>query len=261
MERFDGKIALIAGAGGLAGATAKRLALEGAAVALLDIDLAAAEEAVREVTAAGGKGLALRGDLSDESSLRQAVESTVDELGGIDLLLNNGYVGSANDLDIVETTDEVWDRIHDVNFRGYVRMCRLVIPHMLERGGGSAIVNMSSGTAIVAEQVRIAYATSKYAIIGMTRNVAMEFAAKGIRCNVVAPGFIGTPSALADMSSEYVDFIGSITPVGRIAQPEDIAAVVCFLLSEDAAYITGQLIIADGGYSVAAYHGPAAEAS
>lgn len=260
MERFHGKVALIAGAGGLADATAKRLVLEGAAISLLDIDVAVAAETVREITAAGGRAFAVQADLSDESSLRKAVESTVSELGGIDLLVNNGYIGSDQDLDIVNTPEEVWDRIHDVNFRGYVRMCRLVIPHMIERGGG-AIVNLSSGTAIVAEKVRIAYATSKYAIIGMTRNVAMEFASQQIRCNVVAPGFIGTPSALAEMPSEYVDFIGSITPVGRIAQPEDIAAVVCFLLSEDAAYITGQLIIADGGYSVAAYHGPDAEAS
>jgi NAD(P)-dependent dehydrogenase (short-subunit alcohol dehydrogenase family) len=253
MQRFEGKVALINGAGGIGGATAQRLASEGAAVVVLDIDLAAAEAPVADIAASGGTAVAVRGDLSDEASLRAAVDLAVSEFGGLDFLVNIGFVGSDRDLDVVETPQEVWDRIFDVNLMGFVRACRLAIPQMIERGGGS-IVNISSGTAIVAEKVRIAYATSKVAIAGMTRNIAIEFASQGIRANAIAPGLIGTPNAIGHLDPEYVESIAASAPLGRIGRPEDMAAVICFFLSEDSSYVTGQLLVADGGYTASAYH-------
>jgi NAD(P)-dependent dehydrogenase (short-subunit alcohol dehydrogenase family) len=125
---------------------------------------------------------------------------------------------------------------------------------MIERGGG-AIVNISSGTAIVAEKVRIAYATSKLAIAGMSRNIAIEFAAEGIRANAVVPGLTGSPNVLARQDPAYLESTGAGAPLGRIARPDEIAAVICFFLSDDASYVTGQVLIADGGYTVSAYHG------
>lgn len=252
-QRFEGKVALINGSGGIGGATAVRLASEGAAVMVLDIDLAAAEVPVKEITAAGGAARAIRGDLSDESSLREAVEQTVAAFGGLDHLVNVGFVGSDQDLDVVNTPESVWERILDVNLLGFVRACRLAIPHMIDRGGGS-IVNISSGTAILAEKVRVAYATSKVAVAGMTRNIAIQYASDGIRANAIAPGLIGTPNAIGHLDPEYVSSMGESIPVGRIGRPEDMAAVICFFLSDDASYVTGQLLIADGGYTVSAYH-------
>ena len=252
MGRFDGKVALINGAGGIGGATAARLAAEGAAVVLLDINLGAAEATARDVAAAGGTIVAVRADLGDEASLNEAVGSAVARFGGLDLLVNNAYARSDEDLDVVTTPQGVWDAIYNVNVMGFVRACRIVIPHMLTRGGG-AIVNISSGTALVAEKVRIAYATSKAAIVGMTRNIAMEFAAQGIRANCVAPGLIATPQVLRSVNPEQMKSTASRTPLGRMGRPEEIASVICFLLSDDASYVTGHLIVADGGYTVSAH--------
>jgi NAD(P)-dependent dehydrogenase (short-subunit alcohol dehydrogenase family) len=256
MQRFAGKVALVNGAGGIGGATATRLASEGAAVMVLDIDLGAAETTVREITGSGGIAQAVWGDLGDETSMREAVERTVSEFGGVDVMANIGFVGGGSmpqDLDVVSTPPEVWDRILGVNLLGYVRACRLAIPHMIERGGG-AIVNVSSGTAIVAEKIRMAYATSKVAVIGITRNVAIQFASEGIRANCLVPGTIATPNAMRRRDPALAEATVAGVPLGRMGRPEEMAAVIAFLLSDDAAYVTGQSLVADGGYSASAYH-------
>ncbi len=256
MGRFDGRVALVSGAArGIGAATAQRLATDGAAVMLMDIDLAAAKTTATAITRAGGTARAVGADLSDETGMDTAVGETVSHFGGIDLLVNNAYRGSSADTDVVSTPQEVWDAIYGVNLMGYVRTCRLVIPRMIERGGG-AIVNVSSGAAFVGGKSRIVYASSKAAIISITRSMAVAYASDGIRSNCVAPGTTGSENILRslDANPEALDVISSWTPLGRVARTEEMAGVICFLLSDDASFVTGQTVSVDGGTSV---RGPA----
>jgi NAD(P)-dependent dehydrogenase (short-subunit alcohol dehydrogenase family) len=251
--RFDGRVALVTGAGGgIGGATAERLAADGAAVVLLDINLPAAEHRSSVITEAGGTATAVLADVTDEASLRHAVNRTISEFGGIDFLVNDAYYGSPDDTDVVATPQESWDRVYDVNIMGYVRCCRVVVPHLIERGGG-AIVNLSSGAALWAERTRIAYGTSKAAIAALTRNLAVQHGQDGIRANAVAPGFIATETVLKNLNHDeaWLERIGRRAPLGRVGRPAEMAAVICFLLSDDASFITGQTISADGGRIIA----------
>jgi 3-oxoacyl-[acyl-carrier protein] reductase len=167
--------------------------------------------------------------------------------------VNSGYKVSPLDTDVVTTPQEIWDQIFNVNVMGCVRSCRVVIPHLIERGGG-AIVNVSSGTAVVAERIRIAYATSKLAIVGLTRNIAIEYADRNIRCNSVAPGVTSTPDKFQHLDDEQWKGIELNQPLLRFGTPEEQAGAICFLLSPDAGYVTGQLLVTDGGYTASAMH-------
>jgi len=253
MARFDGKVALVSGsAGGIGGATADRLADDGAAVMLLDINRDGVQRRSEAIVARGGIARAVGADLSDEDSLRLAVAKTVSEFGRIDLLVNDAYFGSPDDTDIVTTPQATWDRVYDVNVMGFVRTCRWVVPHMIDQGSG-AIVNLSSGAALWAEKTRIAYGTSKAAIAALTRNLAVQLGESGIRVNAVAPGFIGTETVRRNMgfNEEWIASVGATCPLGRVGEPEELASVICFLLSDDASFVTGQTISADGGRGVA----------
>ena len=256
MGRFDGRAALVSGAArGIGAATAQRLAADGAAVMLLDIDLAAAKDTAAAIVETGGTARAVGADLCDEAEMGVAIEQTVSHFGGIDLLVNNAYRGSSGDTDVVSTPQEVWDTVYGVNVMGYVRTCRLVIPRMVERGGG-AIVSVSSGAAFIGGKSRIAYASSKAAIISITRSVAVAYAADGIRSNCVAPGTTGSENILRSLEAnpEALDVISSWTPLGRVARTEEMANVICFLLSDEASFVTGQTVAVDGGTLV---RGPA----
>lgn len=256
MERLGGKVALVAGgATGIGAATSRRLAEEGAAVLIGDVALEPAKATAEALTAEGHRAAAVRMDLLDESSVRDAVAAAVSTFGGLDLLDNNAADTSpqamSGDLDVVTTDLALWDRIIDVNLRGFVLTCRYAVPAMLERGGG-AIVNIASGSGISGEPDHVAYGCSKAGVIQLVRHLAARWGKQGIRANAIAPGLIVTEK-VAKLGPVFDGFAGTIdarTCVTRLGRPEDIAATVAFLLSDDAAYITGQLIQVDGGMFV-----------
>lgn len=220
-----------------------------------DVMLDTAKATAEALTTAGHRAAAIHMDLLEESSVRDAVAAAVSTFGGLDLLDNNAADTSpqamSGDLDVVTTDLALWDRIIDVNLRGFVLTCRYAVPAMLERGGG-AIVNIASGSGITGEPDHVAYGCSKAGVIQLVRHLAARWGKEGIRANAIAPGLIVTEKVakLGPVFDGFSKTIDARTCVTRLGRPEDIAATVAFLLSDDAAYITGQLIQVDGGMFV-----------
>ena len=248
--RVTGKVALVTGAGGGIGAAcARALAREGAAVAVADIDLAAAQRQAETIVAEGGRAIALQVDMGDEASVTAMVEATVEQLGGLDILHNNAAdtrLSSTRDMPVEKVDTEVWDAIMRVNLRGSMIASRAAIPHLRKRGG--AIVNTSSGASLSGSLSHSAYSASKAAINSLTQSLATQHGKEGIRCNAIAPGLIVTPSTKDTYAKSDIGEVmlrHHLTP--RLGRPEDIAAAVVFLASDDAGFITGQVICVDGG--------------
>jgi NAD(P)-dependent dehydrogenase (short-subunit alcohol dehydrogenase family) len=250
MQRFKGKVAIVTGAAaGIGAATAKRLAAEGAKVVIADLNAAGAEATAKLILEAGGAARAVRTDVGDKASLEALVAATEAAYGGVDVLVNNAaLLAEPNDKDILETPDELWERMFQINVMGIVRACKLVIPGMIARGGG-AIVNISSGTAFRGEPIRVSYGTSKAAVAGLTRNIAAGYSREGIRCNAIAPGLIGSENVLAKLA-KFADVIGP-SPSGRAGTPDELAAAVAFLASDDASYVNGVALDVNGGLFMA----------
>ena len=246
-SRFENKVVIVTGAGsGVGRATATRFASEGAAVFLADVNGPAGEAVAENIRASGGNARAIRTDVGDDAEVKALVDAVTATHGGVDILVNNAaLLRDKQDLNVVTNPQEQWDRAFNINFMSIIRFCRLVIPQMLERGGG-AIVNIASATALRGEAVRPAYGSSKAAVAGITRNIAAEYARKGIRCNCIAPGLIGSETVLTNIGP-LVSRVTPDIPMGRIGRPEEVAAAIAFLCSEDASYITGQTISVDGG--------------
>lgn len=243
------RVALVTGAGaGMGRAIALRLARDGYAVAVLDVDSASAIEAAKEIAEAGGTALAL-GDV--DVSVRQQVEAAVDqvraELGPVLVLVNNA--GITGFREFLKITDEKWDRVMRINLYGPYHCTQTVLPDMIAAGWGR-IVNISSSAAQTGQQYMAHYAASKAGLIGMTKSLALEFAKDGITVNTIPPGQIDTPmlreSARRGMLGDP-DKIGDQVPVGRIGTGEDIAAAASYLCSDEAGYVTGQVIGVNGG--------------
>jgi len=248
--RVQGKVALVTGAGGGIGAAcALALAREGAAVAVADIDLDAARRQVAVIEAGGGTAIALQVDVGDEASVIAMVEATVARLGGLDILHNNAAdtrLSSTRDRPVESVDTEVWDAILRINLRGTMIACRAAIPHLRQRGG--AIINTSSDAALAGALSHTAYSASKAAINSLTQNIATQHGKEGIRCNAISPGLIVTPSTKDRYAASGVGDImlrHHLTP--RLGRPEDIAAALVFLASDEAGFITGQIICVDGG--------------
>jgi len=249
MNRFEGKVAFVTGgAGGIGTAVVQRLVDEGARVAVTDIN---GDAAAAVAAALGESAAAFALDIGDESAVKAAIEGTVAAFGRLDLLVNNAALTDmatmTSDSDAVTIPNEVWERTLHVNATGYLYCCRHAIPHIAAAGGG-AIVNLASGSGMLGDCARIAYGTSKAAVISMTRYMATQHGKQKIRCNAIAPGPIATPHSRSVAGKEF-DIIARHMPMGELGEPSDIAALVAFLGSTEARYINGQVIVIDGGMS------------
>jgi len=248
VQRFAGKTAIVTGAGsGIGHAIAQALAAEGAAVVIADINPATGADAAAAIVAAGGRAIAIPADVADEAQVAQLVAQSVAQLGQVDILVNNAGV-VAHKL-LIDMEREVWDRQLAVQLTGPFLASRHVARHLIARGAPGRIVNISSVSALMGRVKGGAHCASKAGLTLLTKVLAMELGAYGITVNAVAPGLIDVPAQRDEMnlSSAYKDRYLQEVPLGRIGQPEDIARTVLFLCSDDAAWVSGQLHVVDGG--------------
>jgi NAD(P)-dependent dehydrogenase (short-subunit alcohol dehydrogenase family) len=247
MNRLKDKVAIVTGgAGGIGSATAHRLASEGARVVVADIDLRRARDVAEAV---GNDALALEYDAADAASIKSLIETAIQRCGRLDILHNNAAVTApekqSQDTTAVDIPLEIWDLTLKVNLTSYMAASKYALPHMIARGSG-AIINTASGSGSHGDLARIAYGTSKAAIINLTRYIATQHGRQGIRCNAISPGLILTAAAEKTVP-ELLQMISEHVLTKRLGRPEDVAALVAFLASEDAGYINGQNITCDGG--------------
>jgi NAD(P)-dependent dehydrogenase (short-subunit alcohol dehydrogenase family) len=251
--RLDGKVALITGAASGMGMIAARLfADEGARVVLSDVADEPGEAVAKEIEASGGEAAYVHADVSVASDAEAMVATTVDRFGGLHVLYNNAGVMLADDGSVTSTDEAVWDRTLSINVMGVAHGCRFGIPAMIDSGGGS-IVNVASFVAWMgAATSQTAYTASKGAVVSMTREIAVEYARKGIRCNALCPGPIDTPllaELLSDPTRRQRRFVH--IPMGRLGRAEELAKAALFLASDDSSYMTGASLIVDGGITAA----------
>jgi len=250
--RLKGKVAIITGAGsGLGRATAVLFAREGAKVVVTANKENDGQQTVKSIKGAGGDAILVRVDVTRAINVEKAVKAAVDKYGKLDILINNaGMPGPGKP--IADITEEEWNRVVSVNLTGVFLGTKYAIPEML-KGGGGVIINVSSVAAISPRRYTGAYSAAKAAVIQLTKVTALEYARKNIRVNCILPGPIDTPFfskvAGADPAkiAAFKESVRNEVPLGRFAQPEEIARVALFLASDDASYITGAAFAADGG--------------
>jgi NAD(P)-dependent dehydrogenase (short-subunit alcohol dehydrogenase family) len=246
---FTDRVALVTGGGsGIGEAVAKELASLGAKVVVADLNEEGANRVVSEIEAAGGTATAVVGNTADRGDSERAVQVAVETYGKLNYAVNNAGIGG-NQAPAGETDLDDWDRVIDINLNGVLYGMRFQIPAMLEAGAAeSAIVNMASIHGTVAALGNGAYTAAKHGVVGITKNAAAEYGPQGLRINSVGPAYIETP-LLQGLPKEAYDALTAKHPLGRLGQPEEVAKVVRFLLSDDASYVTGGYYLIDGGYT------------
>jgi NAD(P)-dependent dehydrogenase (short-subunit alcohol dehydrogenase family) len=252
--RLKDKIAVVTGGGsGIGRAAALLFAAEGAAVVVADVALTAAADVAEQArTIAGGAG-AVQVDVSASDSVRAMVDSVIAEHGRIDVLVNNAGYGFAGS--VVDTAEEDWDRLIAVNLRGVYLGCKYVIPHMVAQGGG-VIVNTASTGSLVGIRGRAAYCASKGAVAALTKSMAIDHAEQNIRVNAVCPGTIDSPyhDAIAAQAGDRTTFLRELAArqlMNRLGTPDEVAQAMLFLASDESSFVTGSLMVVDGGMTAA----------
>ncbi|MGO9645927.1 MAG: SDR family NAD(P)-dependent oxidoreductase [Candidatus Bathyarchaeia archaeon] len=251
MKRFDGKVTVITGGGsGVGRATALRFAADGSKVVVADIDTKDGEETINRIKSENGEALFVKTDVTKADEARSMVEQTVKKYGGINVLFNNaGYEGPIKLMH--ETTEQEFYKTIDTNVKGVFLCSKYAVPQMVKQGGG-AIINAASEAGIIGHSQYSIYCASKAAVILMTKAMAAEYGKNNIRVNCTCPAPIDTPMLAREIAiiggEKTKAAFNAMSPFGRIAKPEEVAAVVAFLASDDASWITGAAINVDGGW-------------
>ncbi|MDP9811487.1 NAD(P)-dependent dehydrogenase (short-subunit alcohol dehydrogenase family) [Rhizobium tibeticum] len=251
MKRFEEKVAVVTGAGGgIGSAIARRLAADGALVVVTDVNAETAAQVVSGIEAEGGAATVIAADISNRDSCYALIEQGFALRGRIDVLVNNAGINRRGNL--LALSDEDWDTSFMVNLGSMFHLCRAALPHMISAGGG-AIVNTASQWGLYPAPNHIAYNTTKAAVAAFTQNLARDYAPNKIRVNAVCPGEIHTPMLEAGVtrSGRTIADLDKLVPFGRIGKPEEVAALVAFLASDEAAFMCGSLVEITGAQAVA----------
>jgi len=249
-DRLKGKVALITGAGMGMGREASRLfAEEGARIVVADIDGAAAQGTVELIDRAGGQAVAVSGDVAIEADVQRMIDEGVGRFGALHVLYNNaGVLWKDRDRSVLQTDEKWWDRVMAINLKSVVWVTKHGIPH-LRRAGGGSIVMMGSVSALAGfTRAQDAYTAAKGALISLTKSLAIQFAKDRIRCNVIHPGIVDTPLQAPYLTEAIRKEFETSIPLGRIAQPREIAYVALFLASDESSFMTGAELVVDGGF-------------
>ncbi len=254
--RLKDKVSIVTGAAsGIGKASAIVFGREGAKVMCADINAEAAEATARQIVDTGGEAASIRVDVASEPDVQEMVSATVTRWGRLDVLYNNAGIGIG--MPVTQMPVEQWDRLMDINLKGVFLGCKHAIPEMLKNGGGS-IVNTASDAGLMGTAMLSAYCASKGGVVMLTKSLAVEWAAQGIRVNCVCPGVIRTPIldpflAQAQMTGlkpeEVWERMARAHPIGRVGEPEEVGRTVAFLASDDASFITGVALSVDGGFA------------
>ncbi|MFD1926756.1 SDR family oxidoreductase [Sporosarcina siberiensis] len=248
--RLNDKVAIVTGAGsGIGKEIANLYANEGAKVIVCDLNEEAANDVVNQITSSGGQAVAITANVANEEDIQHLFDQTVATYGTLDILVNNAGIMD-NFVPIAEITDELWDRVMSVNATSQMRTIRKAMSIFLEKEKG-IIVNLASAAGLQGSRAGVAYTASKHAVVGLTKNVAFQYATKGIRCNAIAPGGVNTNigTTMSEPDAFGMERVMSgIASNPRSGEPSEIASIALFLASDDASFVNGTIVQADGGW-------------